>query len=191
MSFKPLDSFFRLPDNLKLFIVALIACNLAVSNYHCNEKNKHQDCLVEYEVIPGQNLPLTGKWKFIGFENPLTKQIEYPPCGDNEAFLILTDSLCDRSEKEIFYYPYIFQGRTLINSYLGSYTSNEKKEIRFSETIRSHINGTHEIEQFQGRFHAALKTAANYEINDNLLQIFYNGGQSDMLFVSQNDTIMY
>ena len=127
----------------------------------------------------------------MGFENPLTKEIEYPPCGDNEAFLILTDSLCDRSEKEIFYYPYIFQGRTLINSYIGSYTSDSANNIKFSETIRSHINGTHEIEQFQGRFHAALKTADKFEINDNLLQIFYNNGQSDILFVAQNDTIMY
>ncbi|HXH18006.1 MAG TPA: hypothetical protein VNJ07_02895 [Chitinophagales bacterium] len=190
MSPKPLESFFKLPDNLKLFIVALIACNLAVSNYHCNEKNKDADCPVEYEVIPGKNYPLTGKWKFIGFENVLTKEIEYPPCGGNETFIILTDSLCNRPEKEIFYYPFIFQGRTLINSYVGSFTSEENK-IKFSETIRSHIKGTREIDHFQEQFHNALKMADTYVINDNLLQIYFDGGKHDMLFVAQNDTIMY
>ena len=191
MSSKPFKSFFALPDNLKLFIVALIACNLAVSNYHCNEKSENAQCPVEYEVIPGENHQLTGKWKFVGFENALTKEISYPPCGSNEAFIILTDSPCDRAEKEIFYYPYIFQGRALINSYLGSYITREENEIRFSETIRSQINGTYEIENFQRDFHYALQTADKYKITDNLLQIFYDDDAHDMLFVSQNDTIMY
>jgi len=191
MSRKPFEPFLKLPDNLKLFIVALIACNLAVSNYHCNEKNKNAECPVEYEVIPGKNFPLYGKWKFIGFENSLTKQIEYPPCGGNEAFIILSDSLCNRPEKEIFYYPYIFQGRTLINSFLGSYKSDSDNRIMFSETIRSSIRGTPEIENFQDEFHHALKTADRYQISDNLLQIFYDDGSSNMLFVAQNDTVMY
>ncbi len=191
MSLKHLDSFFRLPDNLKLFIIALIACNLAVSNYHCNEKNTNAECPVEYEVIPGKNYPLIGKWKFIGFENPLTKAIEYPPCGNNQTFIILTDSLCNRPEKEIFYYPFIFQGRALINSFLGSFTKDDEGKIKFSETIRSHISGTPEIDRFQNQFHEALKTADKYEINDNLLQIFFDEGRHNMLFVSQSDTIMF
>lgn len=191
MARKPLNSFYTLPDNLKLFVVALIACNLAVSNYHCNDRSKDAECAVEYEVVPGESHSLVGKWKFIGFENVLTKEIDYPPCGGNEAFIILTDSLCDRSEKEIFYYPYIFQGRTLINSYLGSYTFNDKNEIKFSETIRSQINGTPEIDDFQNEFHFAIKSADRYQITDNLLQIYYDEGSHDMLFVSQKDTIMY
>src|ERR1051325_1146156 len=133
MSIKPLESFFKLPDNLKLFIVALIACNLAVSNYNCHERSKNTECPIEYQVIPGKNLPLIGKWKFIGFEKSSTKEIKYPPCGDNEAFIILTDSACNRPEKEIFYYPFIFQGRTLINSYVGSYSTDNQSQIKFSE----------------------------------------------------------
>jgi hypothetical protein len=188
---KRLESLYTLPDNLKLFIVALVACNLAVSNYHCNDKGKYSECAVEYEVVPGATPSLVGKWKFIGFENGLTKEITYPPCGGNEAFVILTDSICNRPEKEIFYLPYVFQGRALINSYLGSYSFNEQSEIQFSETIRSQVNGTSEIQHFQEEFHYALKTADKYQITDNLLQIFYDDGAHDMLFVAQNDTIMY
>ncbi len=191
MGRKSFDSFFSFPDNLKLFVVALVACNLAVSNYHCNETSKRSECAVEYEVIPGITPSLVGKWKFVGFENVLTKEIQYPPCGGNEAFIILTDSICNRPEKEIFYLPYIFQGRALINSYLGSFTFNEQNEIQFSETIRSQVNGGGEIIHFQDEFHFALKTADKYQITDNLLQIYYDDGAHDMLFVAQNDTIMY
>lgn len=191
MGRKPFESFFVLPDNLKLFVVALIACNLAVSNYHCNDRDKNAECPVEYEVVPGESYSVIGKWKFVGFENVLTKEINYPPCGGNEAFIILTDSLCDRPEKEIFYYPYLFQGRTLINSFVGSFTFNEQQEIKFSETIRSQIKGTPDIEDFQNEFHFAIKSADKYQVTDNLLQIFYDEGRHDMLFVAQKDTIMY
>lgn len=191
MSSKPLDSFFRLPGNIKLFVIALIACNLAVSNYHCHKENDTVSCPVEYEVENMKNLTLKGKWKFIGFENPDTKLIEYPPCGDTEAFIVLTDSLHDRPEKEIFYYPFLFHGRALINSYIGSFVTEPGNKIKFSETIRSHVNGTQPIERFQNHFHSALKTAERYEISNNLLMIYYNEGKRSLLFVSKNDTIKF
>jgi len=181
---------YRFPANLRLFVLALLACNIAVSNFHCNEQSD-PTCPVDYAVKEVKNLPLTGKWKFVGFENPKTKEIEYPPCGDNETFILLTDSLHNRPEKDIFKYPFIFQGRTLINSFIGSYVTEPENKIKFSETIKSQVNGVSQIEQFQEKFHFALRTAETYQIDNNLLLISFDEGKRDMLFFSNPDTIAF
>lgn len=187
---KSAEKIYRFPANLRMFVLALLACNIAVSNFRCNEQTAPV-CPIEYDVTAEENIPLKGKWKFVGFENPKTKEIEFPPCGDNETFLILTDSLHNRPEKEIFKYPFLFQGRTLINSYVGSFTTDAENKIRFSETIKSHVNGSSQIEQFQEKFHFALRTAETYTIENNLLMISFDKGSRDMLFFSSNDTITF
>ncbi len=184
------DSFYRFPSNLKLFVVALLACNLAVSNFHCNEKSEDQTCPVDYQITNGGEFSLTGKWKFIGFEESETKRIEYPPCGENETFIIFTDSLHHR-QGESFQYPFIFQGRTLINSYIGSFVTGPENTIKFSETIKSHVNGTDQIDRFQEKFHFALQSTEKYSINDNLLMLYFENGERDLLFFAHNDTITF
>ena len=181
---------YRFPENMKLFVVALIACNFAVNNFHCNDRQTGPVCPVEYETATG-DFSLHGKWRFIGFENQKTKNIEYPPCGDNETFLILTDSLHRKTDDNVYQYPYIFQGRTLINSFVGSYVIEADNRIRFSETIKSRINGTPELAEFQDKFHNCLSSAERFEINENLLMIYFSPGGRDMLFVAQNDTILF
>jgi hypothetical protein len=187
---KTAEKVYRFPANLRMFVLALLACNIAVSNFRCNEQ-EGPVCPVEYNVVMGDNLPLTGKWTFIGFENPRTKEIEYPPCGDNSTFIILTDSTHSRPEKEIFKYPYVFQGRTLINSFIGSFATEDEDKIVFSETIKSHVNGTGQLEDFQEQFHFALSTAETFDIENNLLRISFDNGRRDLLFFSTNDTIVF
>ncbi len=187
MSVNSKKSFYNFPENMKLFVVALIACNLAVSNFHCNKTEEEPVCPVEYQIITGKNLPLTGKWKFIGFEDIAFSNIEYPPCGETEAFIILTDSLHNRDEKEIFKYPFIFQGRTLINSYIGSYATEHGNKIIFSETIKSKVNGTLRVENFQNKFHDALRTSESFEIENNRMVLNFDQNRQRMIFVSSKD----
>lgn len=184
------EKIYRFPANLRMFVLALLACNIAVSNFRCNEQTGPV-CPVEYEVTNEANLPLTGRWTFIGFENPKTKEIEFPPCGDNTTFLILTDSTATRPEQDVFKYPKVFQGRTLINSYVGSYETLGDDQIKFSETIKSHLNGTSQIEQFQDKYHFALRTAEKFRVENNLLMISFDSGSRDMLFFSDPDSIRF
>ncbi|GIV35161.1 MAG: hypothetical protein KatS3mg031_2696 [Chitinophagales bacterium] len=184
------ESLYRFPSNLKLFVIALLASNLAVSNFHCNENHPEPVCPVEYKIEKDQQYTLTGKWKFVGFESLETRSMEYPPCGDNETFIIFSDSMPAR-EGAAFRYPYLFQGRTLINSFVGTYVADSSNTIKLSETIKSRVNGTEPIERFQQKFHRALESTERYYITDNLLQLVYDKGSRNLLFVAQNDTILF
>lgn len=176
----------QLLSKLKFVVLLVIAVYIFV---RCNKEASVKSCPVDYQVETGQNLSLEQKWEFVGFEDQKNNEIEYPPCGDNKVFIIFADTLHNRHNTEFFQYPFMFQGRVLINSYRGSYRKKDDT-LLLSETIKSMINGAPDIEAFQEKYHAALRKANRFEIENNLLKIYYEDAK-DMLFVADNDTTTF
>lgn len=150
---------------------------------NCHKKNHDNICPVNYTLSEANDFALTGKWKFIGFEDQSTSAIEYQPCGNNEVHILFEELSHNRQGDENFLYPYIFKGQALVNSYTGSYNTSNVNHITFSQTIKSKINGTREVEQFEEKYHQALLNAETFTIVHNLLLIFYEDGTKNMLFV--------
>jgi hypothetical protein len=44
------------------------------------------------------------------------------------------------------------------------------------------------LEQFQDKFHFALRTAESFRVENNLLMITFDGGSRDLLFFSDPNT---
>lgn len=152
---------------------------------NCHKKNDNKVCPIDYEVLEANDFTLTGKWKFIGFEDQTTTDIEYQPCGNNEVNISFEDVTHNR-QGEDFQYPFIFKGQALVNSYTGSYQVTNVNHITFSQTIKSNINGTPEVDRFEEKYLQALYNAETFTIVNNLLMIYYEDGTKNLLFVNAN-----
>jgi heat shock protein HslJ len=101
-----------------------------------------------------------------------------------ESWIEFTDST--HTENGAAYkYPVVYRGTALINYFSGSYQPDtQAKAVQLSETIKTRVNGTAQVKDFETRFHNTLSGVEHYQIVHNELFLVPNHGSVQLRFVA-------
>ncbi len=151
----------------------------------CKEDMTSDSCPVNYEVDTQNTYTFTGKWQFVGFYDTITGEVEPPLCGVVESWIEFTDS-AHTQNGAAYKFPVVYRGSALINYFSGSYQPDTQlKQLQLStETVKTKVNGTPQVEDFETHFHNTLGTVTRYQIIHNELFLIPDHGSVQMRFVA-------
>ncbi|MDX2001028.1 MAG: META domain-containing protein [Chitinophagales bacterium] len=165
--------------HLVLLPSLIILCFLSA----CNKEKIVDECPIDYAIDSSFNYTLVGKWRFVGFRDTSNGSMDHVLCGEVESFLNFTDSIHSVSGNPAYIYPYVLKGGALINSISGSYETFDTNGIRISKTVKSSVNGTQQVKDFEQRFYTLMESASRYRINYNELTLYPADGSVTMVFI--------
>lgn len=169
-------------------IAAMVLIPLLFFAVSCQKDETVAQCPVDYTIDTEGTYSLPGKWKFVGFENTTTGDIEYPICGGVQSYIVFTDSLNTRSGDPAYDLQYRFYGVALINHFSGTFDRTEGEELMLSPTVKTTVSGTPQVASFEARFHEKLVRVERYEIRNNELFLYPSSGDIVLHFVATNNT---
>jgi hypothetical protein len=150
----------------------------------CKDDMTSDECLVSYSIDTENTYYLHGKWQFVGFYQTETSEIDAPLCGNVESWIEFTDS-SHTASGAAYKYPLLFRGSALINYFSGSYLPDtQKQDIQVSETVKTKVRGSDQIENFEIRFHNILSEVSSYKIVHNELFLVPEYGNVQLRFVA-------
>lgn len=157
---------------------------LAVAIVGCKDDLTSDSCPVSYTIDTENTYYLHGKWQFVGFYNTQTDEVDPPLCGEIESWIEFTDSTHTASGTA-YKYPVVYRGSALINYFKGSYLPDtQKQELQLSETVKTKVRGTPQVEDFELRFHNILGAIESYKIENNELFLIPDHGNVQLRFVA-------
>lgn len=164
---------------LIMFLLGVMSCDIT------------QTCPIVYQVETDTTYTLIGSWRMIGFLPSGSNSIEYPPCQGNNTFpAVPSISFNDTSYCQpdtLSNYPFCW-GAHLVNWCGGLYYSNYIDTLMISGGGGigcTEMYGPEEYMDYEHKLMTTLPLATRYEINHNILTIFYSNNER-MLFVRQN-----
>ncbi|MBK6525970.1 MAG: META domain-containing protein [Crocinitomicaceae bacterium] len=162
----------------------------------CRKDSDKSECIIDYKIDSSTSYSLTStRWKLIGFKETSKTKIDYPPCegyrveidgkvnADYGVYISFQDTMHNYNNPEMYPYPYIYGGNTSVNSYAGSYEFDYANNLAlgiFNTTELCHQSS--EIMDFERRYYRTLKKVDRFEINHNVLTVYYNSTDK-MIFV--------
>ncbi len=150
----------------------------------CKDDLTSDECPVSYNIDTENTYYLHGKWQFVGFYDSQTGDIDPPLCGVIESWIEFTDS-SHTASGSAYKYPVVYRGSALINYFKGSYLPDtQKHEIQLSETVKTKVRGTEQVDGFESRFHNILSTVNQYKIVHNELFLIPENGNTQLRFVA-------
>jgi hypothetical protein len=150
----------------------------------CGGEDVEDTCPVNYTIDSLHIYSLVGNWKFVGFENISNGNIDPPLCGNVESYISFTDSLHHVTGNAAYMYPYLLKGGALINSLSGSYERVDSFGLHISKTVKTSVNGTEQVEEFEQRYYDLLERVDHFEISNNQLWLLSQDGTESMKFVA-------
>ncbi len=150
----------------------------------CKDDLTSDECPVSYNIDTENTYYLHGKWQFVGFYDTISGELNAPLCGVIDSWIEFTDS-SHTASGVAYKYPVVYRGSALINYFKGSYMPDtQKQELQLSETVKTKVRGTEQVEGFESRFHNLLSTVHNYHIVHNELYLVPQSGSVQMRFVA-------
>jgi hypothetical protein len=150
----------------------------------CKENMTSDECPVSFTVDTKNTYYLHGKWQFVGFYDTKTGAIDAPLCGVVESWIEFTDS-AHTASGIAYKYPVVYRGSALINYFSGSYLPDtQKQELQLSETVKTKVRGSGQVENFETRFHNLLSDVKSYKIEYNELFLIPEYGNVQLRFVA-------
>ncbi len=150
----------------------------------CKDDMTSDECPVQYTVDTENTYYLHGKWQFVGFYDTETGEIDPPLCGVVESWIEFTDSTHTQTGQS-YKYPVVFRGSALINYFSGSYLPDtQQQQLQVSETVKTKVNGTPQVDDFETRFHNVLSGVKSYKIENNELFLVPDYGTTQLRFVA-------
>jgi len=150
----------------------------------CKDDMDSDECPVAYDIDTQNQYNLYGKWQFVGFYDTITGAINSPLCGEVESWIEFTDSVHAESG-HAYKYPVVYRGTALINYFSGSYQPDtQNKQLQLSETVKTKVRGTVQVEDFETRFHNALSGVSHFHIVHNELFLVPSHGTTQLRFVA-------
>lgn len=168
-------------------IAAVVLIPLLIFGVSCQKDETISQCPVDYTIDTEGTYDLNGSWKFIGFENTTTGDIEYPICGNVQSWIKFTDSLNTRSGDPAYDLTYRFYGVSLINHFSGTYEKTEGEDLMLSPTVKTTVSGTPQVASFEARFHEKLVRVEKFEIRNNELFLYPSSGDIVLHFVATDN----
>lgn len=157
---------------------------LAVAIVGCKDDLTSDSCPVSYTIDTENTYYLHGKWQFVGFYNTQTGEIDPPLCGTIESWIEFTDST-HTATGATYKYPVVYRGSALINYFKGSYLPDTQRQVlQLSETTKTKVRGTEQVEDFELRFHNILSSVESYKIQNNELFLIPDHGNVQLRFVA-------
>lgn len=149
-----------------LIITFLFACN--------KEEQLTQTCPVEYQYTEAsykKSQDIEQRWRFVGFEDNVTKEIQDPPCRSTPIVVVFADTLHENPNSD-FYLPYLMKGTMLINKFTTSYeVAKDANGIEVSRVIASQVKGQSYVKEFEDKMLDGIERMNSYEIEGNTLRL--------------------
>lgn len=154
--------------------------------FACNKEDQMTEtCPVEFEYIENTyktNQAITQRWRFVGFENPVNKELQDPPCRNTPITITFADTV-HKDPNPDFYNPYLMKGTLLINKFTTSYeVNNEQNEVEVSRVIASQVKGQSYVRDFENKVISGIQNVENFEIVGNTLRLKSTSTPYDLLF---------
>lgn len=165
---------------LVLIMTFLFACN--------KEDQLTETCPVPYEYSEaasenyknGENLEQ--RWRFVGFEDKTSKEIQDPPCRSTPITIAFADTIHDNPNPD-FFFPYMMKGTMLINKFTTSYEAEQElNKIEASRVIASSIKGQSYVKEFEDKMLRGIERMSTFEIQGNTLRLKNEVDDYDLLF---------
>lgn len=151
---------------LLMIMTFLFACN--------KEEQLTQTCPVEYQYTDAsykKSQPLEQRWRFVGFEDNRSGEVEDPPCRKTPITISFADTLHNSSNSD-FYLPYYMKGTMLVNKFTTSYEKGDApSSVEVSRVIASQVSGQSYVKEFEDKFVDGIQRMETYEISGNELRI--------------------
>lgn len=150
----------------------------------CKDDMTSDSCPVSYKVDTEHTYYLHGKWQFVGFYDTETGAIDPPLCGVIESWIEFTDS-SHAASGTAYKFPVVYRGSALINYFSGSYLPDtQNQELQLSETVKTKVKGSAQVEGFESRFHNILAAVKSYKLENNELFLVPEYGSVQLRFVA-------
>jgi len=182
---------------LKHFINIILVCSFfsCKKDVRIPSHAQHPTCAVEYSLDVSSYGTMKDTWKFVGFQQNNSEEIEFPPCDlpiydDKGTLLFVWHSVAKISFPDTL--DYSIQDSTYMSyshRYIGSVVNSFKGGCEYDGSNLSLgpgritlMYGPEVLMDFESKFYKVLKQATTYQINHNLLTINC-GASGKMLFV--------
>lgn len=178
--------FFKHSIMNKYYLIAFLVLNL-IFLYACNKEDESltKTCPVDYEYTEvnfKKEMSIEQRWRFVGFEDKSSKEIQDPPCRTTPITIAFADTIHDNSNSE-FYLPYLMKGTMLINKFTSSYeVAEEGRAIEVSRVIASQVKGQNYVSAFEEKFIDGIQRMNSFEIEGNTLRLKNESKAYDLLF---------
>lgn len=136
-------------------------------------------CPVRYIVDQGNTYSLQNDWRLFGFQGGGSLQITVPPC---EAFSAIQAEFTMGIEFSAD--SNLIGGNAGINAYGGKYHLDVNNTLKLDSMVSTKMGGSKEVVDFENRFLIALRETERYEIQHNVLTLFYGPQRDKMIFVA-------
>jgi len=147
----------------RIYILTLVV----ITFYSCNKSEEIQ------------NHDLTGNWKVISFENYETDTIITKT--ETNTWSQFNNGDITVNFKTSNSISGLISGRNVTNTFSGNYTIDKEGGIAINNVIWTEIGEP----EWARLFHSIL-LAAEYEINDDLLILYYNQKKNSITLINQN-----
>lgn len=156
----------------------------------CQKDETVQTCPVDYTIDTEHAYDLEQSWKFVGFEDKNTGKIDPPLCGNIQSWITFSAEENERTGNKAYSLPNKFYGVALINHFSGTYQKlDEENTIELSSTVKTTVNGTPQVKDFEARFHNILMNIDHFEIENNELFLYPYAGTEILHFVASEEPV--
>lgn len=154
--------------------------------FACNkEETLTQTCPVPFEYTEAsykKGQVLEQRWRFVGFEDKQTKEIQDPPCRSTPITIAFADTVHTNPNSD-FFLPYLMKGTMLVNKFTTSYeASKEGGEIEASIVIASRVRGQSYVKEFEDKMLDGVERMSSFEIEGNTLRLKNEMRDYNLLF---------
>lgn len=154
----------------------------------CQKEETVNTCPVDYQIDTENSYALEQSWKFVGFENLKTGKIDPPLCGNIQSWITFSAEDNEQVGNKANKAAQKFYGVSLINHYSGTYQKTETENgLEMSSTVKTTVNGTQQVKDFEARFHNILMNIDHFEIRNNELFLHPYGGNEVLHFVASEE----
>ena len=154
----------------------------------CQKDEKVDVCPVDYRIDTEHTYDFEQSWKFVGFEDQATGEIDPPLCGNIQSWITFSAEENERTGNKAYTLPNKFYGVALINHFSGTYQKvGDENGLELSSTVKTTVSGTPQVKEFEARFHNILMNIDHFEIRNNELFLYPNAGTEILHFVASEE----